>query len=118
MLTTADRASLTTSSRQRSLFRRVQLLPRILDHRNRSDLDIRELAVQLLGTADIDVLDNTPGFGVDHDRPARAVRVLPPPEERHRFIRRELSLRRLDQIENRDHPPSQALTERKLGIAV
>src|SRR6266478_3781966 len=98
MLTAAERASLMPSSRSRSLFRRVQLFPRILDHRDRRDFDIGRLAVRLLEAADIDVLNDVPGLGVDHDRAARAVRVLPPLEEAHRLIGGELSLRRLEQV--------------------
>src|SRR5438552_4826827 len=104
MLTAADIASLTAPTPARRLFRRVQLLPRILDHRYCRDFDIAELAVQLLDAADIDVLDDVASLGVDHDWAAWAVRVLPPLEERHRFIRRKLSLGRLNQVENRDHP--------------
>jgi len=44
-------------------FRRVQLLPRIFDHRDRRDFDIGKLAVQLLEAADIDVLNDVPGLG-------------------------------------------------------
>src|SRR5260370_41266182 len=104
MAPAADRAPLMTSSRWRPLFRWVQLVPRIFDHRDRRDFDIGKLAVRLLEAADIDVLNDVPGLGVDHDRSARAVRVLPPLEECHRLIGGEFPPRRLDQIENRDHP--------------
>src|SRR6266481_2091963 len=103
MLTAADRAPLMISSRWRPLFRWVQLLPRIFDHRDRRDFDIGKLAVRLLEAADIDVLNDVPGLGVGHDRAARAVRVLPPLEEAHRLIGGELSRRRLEQVENRHH---------------
>src|SRR6266436_9083443 len=103
MLTAADRAPLMTSSRWRPLFRWVQLLPRVFDHLDRRDLDIGKLAVRLLEATDIDVLNDVPALGVDRDRPARAVRVLPPLEERHRLISSELSLRCLEQIVNRVH---------------
>src|SRR5260370_29939005 len=93
MAPAADRAPLMTSSRWRPLFRWVQLVPRIFDHRDRRDLDIGKLAVRLLEAADIDVLNDVPGLGVDHDRAARAVRVLPPLEEAHRLIGGRLFLR-------------------------
>src|SRR5712692_1739187 len=45
----------------RLLFDRVEFLPRVLDHRDRRDLDVGELAVDLLGAADIDVLHDVAG---------------------------------------------------------
>src|ERR1700758_4099932 len=47
---------------------RVQLLPRVLDHRDRLEFDIGEFAVQLLGAAEVDVLDDVAGIAIDHDR--------------------------------------------------
>src|ERR1700730_8298333 len=102
MLTAAD-TPVMTSSPQRSLFRWIQLFPRIFDHRDRRNFDIGKLAIRLFKAADIYVLNDVPGLGVDHDRAARAVRVLPTLEEAHRLIGGALSLRRLEQVENRDH---------------
>src|SRR5262244_3076454 len=82
-----------------SLFLRVQLLPRVLDHRDRRDLDIGELSIHLLGATDIDVLHDVAGRRVDLDRTARAVRVLPFLEELHRLVGGELAVGRLDQVE-------------------
>src|SRR5690348_15765828 len=40
------------------LFRRVELLPRVLDVRQLVELDVRQVAVDHLGAADVDVLDD------------------------------------------------------------
>src|ERR1700733_7576317 len=85
-------------------FGRVQFFPRILDHRDRRNLDIGQLAVDLLDLADVDVLDDVAGVGVDLDRPARAVRVLPVRQERYRLVAGKLALGLLNQIEDRGHP--------------
>src|SRR5438094_7808628 len=103
MLTTAARVSLTddrmgvetTWTCAGSSLHRVQFLPRVLDLRDRLELDIGELAVQHLGAADVDILDDVAGLGVDHDRSARAVRVLPALEEGHRLVAGELAVGRL-----------------------
>src|ERR1700730_4746602 len=63
---------------------RVQLLPWILDHRDRRDLDIGKLTVLLLDAPDVDFLDDVARLRIDHYRAARAVRVLPVGQERHR----------------------------------
>src|SRR5205823_10142612 len=74
------------------LFRRVQLLPGVLDLRDRLELDIGKSAVHLLDPAQIDVLDNVARLRIDRDRAARAFRVLPGLEEVHRFVGGELAL--------------------------
>src|SRR5947199_9541523 len=84
-------------------FRRVQLLPRVLNLRDRLELDIGKSAVHLLDPAQIDVLDNVARLGIDRDRAARALRVLPGLEEVHRFVGGELALCRLDHVEDRRH---------------
>src|SRR6266571_2799862 len=68
------------------LFRRVELLPRILHVGDRVDLDVGEPAGLHVGAADVDVLDDVARLRVDHDRPARAVRVLPALEDRHHLV--------------------------------
>src|SRR3954470_13583297 len=45
---------------------------RVLDVRDRGELDIVELAADLLDLADVDVLDDVAGLRVDRDRSARA----------------------------------------------
>src|SRR6266446_9311271 len=85
------------------LFHRVQLFPRVLDHRDRRDLDIGELAVHLLGPTDIDVLHDIAGRRIDLDRAPWAVRVLPFFEEFHCLVGGELAVGRLDEVEQRHH---------------
>src|SRR5579862_6434135 len=104
MLTAGASASLTASSAGScALLRRIQLFPRVLDVGDRRDLDIGDLAADLLGPPDIDVLDDIAGRGVDADRAARAVRVLPLFEKGHRLVGGKLALGRLDQVEDRRH---------------
>src|SRR5215469_17086319 len=86
--------------RRAALFWRIQLFPRVFDHRDCRDLDISELAFDLLGAPDIDILDDIAGLGIDHDRPARALRVLPILEKGHCLVCSERALGRLDQIED------------------
>src|SRR5579863_6387050 len=60
-------------AREEASLDRVQLLPRVLLHRDRRELDVGELAVRLLlDPADVDVLDDVARLWVDHDRAARA----------------------------------------------
>src|SRR6266568_85403 len=47
------------------LFCRVQLFPRVLDLGDGRDLDVDDLSLGLLDAADIDVLDDVPGLGID-----------------------------------------------------
>src|SRR5579883_1289153 len=47
-------------------------LARILDVLEGLELDIVELAIDLLDLADVDILHDVAGLGVDRDRPARA----------------------------------------------
>src|SRR5215469_13597077 len=70
----------------RTLLRRVHRLPRILDVRDRLELDVRQLAVHLLDPADIDVLDDIARIGIDANRATRAVGVLPLLDDRHRLV--------------------------------
>ena len=55
---------------------RVQRFPRVLEHRNRLELDVGELAVRLLDAPQRYVLDDVARLRVDHDRAARALRVF------------------------------------------
>src|SRR5215831_14981893 len=82
------------------LFQRVQLLPRVLDHRDRRDFDIGEFAVDLLGATNIDVLNNVTGCRIDLDLAAWTVGVLPFLEKIHCFVGGELTSGDLDQVED------------------
>src|SRR5580658_3531957 len=97
MLTKAARAALTVPHYPRQALwasgegalpslGRVELLPRVLDLRNRLEFDIGQMVALLLDAADIDVLHDVARLRIDHDRPARAVRVLPAGEESHRLV--------------------------------
>src|SRR6185503_12881346 len=55
--------------------RRIIDLPRILDHRNRVDVDVHEPAVALLDAADVDVLHDVTLDRVDLGRTAWAVEL-------------------------------------------
>src|SRR6266436_64122 len=105
MLTKADNVSLMALAMgRRHLLGRVELLPWILDHRDGRDLDIDEGVTLLLDAADVDVLDDVARLRIDHDRSARAVRVLPVGQERHRLIGSKTALGFLDQGKYRRHP--------------
>src|SRR4051812_5791651 len=81
----------------------VEFLPWILDVRDRRYLDRRQFAVHLFDPADVDVLDDVAGFGIDADRSPRTIWVLPMRQELDRLLGGEIALRLLDQIENRVH---------------
>src|SRR5689334_20319976 len=81
----------------------VQCFPRVLDHRDGRDLDVRELAVDLLDFADANVLYDVARDRVDLDRAAGTVWVLPMREERHRLVGSEFTLGRFDEVVNRGH---------------
>src|SRR6202167_5941389 len=83
--------------------RRVHLFPYILDVRESLELDIGQLAVPLLDAADIDVLDDIVGSGVDRERAARAARRLVGREDRHRLVAVELAAGLLDDVEDHRH---------------
>src|SRR6266851_3734355 len=87
----------------RSLLGRVELLPRILDLVDGLELDIGEVIALLLDAADVDVLHHVARLRVDHDGPARAVRVLPPREDLHRLVAIRFALGLLDDREDRGH---------------
>src|SRR6266853_4145955 len=74
----------------------VQHLPRILDLRDRLEFDIGKVVALTLDPADIDVLDDVARLGVDLDRAARAVGVLPAGENLHRLVGVDLAALRLD----------------------
>src|SRR5215831_14873238 len=99
------------------LFRGVQLLPWVLDHRDRRDLDVGKLATHLLGSTDIDVLYDIAGRGVDFDRTARAVGILPFLEELHRLVGSELAVGRLDEVKQCGHAvPGVDRQEIRVGV--
>src|SRR5258708_20043648 len=68
------------------LLGRVELLPGILDLLDGLELDIGEVVALLLDAADVDVLHHLPRLRIDHDGPARAFPVLPPPTILHPFF--------------------------------
>src|SRR6185312_10636463 len=65
------------SGAQASLFRRVLRLPRILHLLEGDEFDIGVPPVDLIDLADIDVLHDVARLGIDRDRSARTVGVLP-----------------------------------------
>src|ERR1700691_1675948 len=83
--------------------RRVHLFPYILDVRESLELDIGQLAVPLLDAADINVLDDIVGVGVDRERAPRAARRLVGRENRHRLVAVELTAGFLDDVEHHRH---------------
>src|ERR1700737_1620964 len=52
-------------------------LARILDRLEGRELDVVELAIDLLDLADVDVLHDVAGIRIDRDRPARALPLHP-----------------------------------------
>src|SRR5207244_10383497 len=79
----------------------LQLLPGILDGgAHRLDLDVGELPVDLLHLAQVLVLHDVARLGIDGDRPARAVRILPVLEDLHGLLGIELALLLLDRLDD------------------
>src|SRR5258708_1129806 len=85
------------------LLGRVALLPRTLALLHRLQLHIGEVVALLLDAADVDVLHHVARLRIDHDGPARAVRVLPPREDLHRLVAVRFALGLLDDGEYRGH---------------
>src|SRR5258706_15539960 len=85
----------------RGLLLLLQLFPGVLDRRaDRLDLDVGELAVDLLHLAQVLVLHDVARLWVDGDRAARARRVLPLLEDLHRLVGIELALLLLDRLDD------------------
>src|SRR5215469_14841533 len=110
MLTKAARAVLTiprySPSRGREglrSLRRVELLPRVFDLRNRLEFDIGETVALLLDAADIDILHHVARLRIDDDGSAGAVGVLPVAEKRHGLVAVDLAVHRFDDGEDRGH---------------
>src|SRR5258708_31999860 len=79
----------------------LQVFPGVLDRRaDRLDLDVGELAVDLLHLAQILVLHDVARLRIDGDRAARARRVLPLLEDLHRLVGIELALLLLDRLDD------------------
>src|SRR3990170_7301894 len=86
------------------LLRLVELLPGVLVLRGeRFQLDVGELATDLADLAEVFVLHDVAGLGVDLDRAARAVRVLVIAEYLHGLIRIDFALLLADRMENHFH---------------
>src|SRR5262245_64866127 len=66
------------------IYRLLLHLQRVLDRVELRELDVVELAVDLLDLADIDVLDDLAGVRINRDRPARAfpLHALHRPDQR------------------------------------
>src|SRR6478609_242910 len=81
----------------------IDLLPRVLHHWHRLELDVRDLAVNLLDAAHVLVLHDVARLRIDHDRAARAAIALPTLQQLHRLVRIDLALLRDDDVEDRGH---------------
>src|SRR5690349_18277703 len=64
-------------TRTRVSLRRVQLFPAVLDVRDGVELGVLQLAADLLGLADVDVLHDVARLRIDRDGAARAVGRFP-----------------------------------------
>src|SRR6267378_544847 len=97
------KATLTSEERNsaRGLLLLLQLFPGIL-HRgsDRLELDVGELAADLLHLAQVFVLDDVACLRIDRDRSPRAVRALVVLEHLHRLVGVELAVLRLDRLED------------------
>src|SRR5258708_36631438 len=89
----------------RGLLLLLQLFPGVLDRRaDRLDLDVGELAVDLLHLAQILVLHDVARLRIDGDRAARARRVLPLLEDLHRLVGIALALLPRDRPDDEGAP--------------